>query len=208
MEAEMLRKMVLVIISLSALVQKIEASEFNLDNWKQLRSGMSEADVVRTLGPPDDQFREGLRVLVYGTIVPKGETFPRPLGYWVWLDNNNMVRSFEAPFGREAPRLGEPSVPIIFLPTNNARFSFYPRTLDIRWHPVTGTYPVSYEVQYESGDRTATGTQWVPTDSFVTSIPYIAIQHRGGQPGRIRVRSKNARGMSPWSEFVVFEFSQ
>ncbi|MBM3565067.1 MAG: hypothetical protein FJX42_03015 [Alphaproteobacteria bacterium] len=187
---------------------RAQASEFSLDKWKQLRPGMTEADVVRTLGQPDDQFREGWRVLVYGIIVPKGEVFPRPLGYWVWLDNKNIARSFGTPFGGEAPRSGSPAVPKIFLPANNTQFSHYPRILDIRWHPVTGTYPVSYELEYEAGSKEANGMQWYRKVSFSTPTPHLSIQHVGAQPGRIRVRSKNTVGVSSWSEFAVFEFSQ
>ena len=199
---------IIITILVGGLTSRLQGSELDFEKWKQLRPGMTEADVVRMLGQPEDRYQEGDTVLVYGTIVPAGQVFPRGIGFRVWLDKRNVVYALETPFGEVPPRRGIPSTPEIFLPQNNILLKHYPRLLDIRWYPVSGTYPVSYEVAYEFGIDRSTDTQWIARETLRTSLPYLSLQHTGAQPGRVRVRAINADGTGPWSAYVNFRFSR
>lgn len=184
------------------------AGEIDFDKWRQLRPGLTRADVVRIMGEPELRERRLERAWDYGVIVPEGPAFPKGLAFRVWFDQQNVVSHLESPFGQQAPRRGIPDVPHIFLPQPNVRFAHYPRLLDIRWSPVIGTYPMSYEVSAESGIVGDGGTTWFVSQTLKTSVPYASLQFGGAQPGRVRVRAINAAGTGPWSVFTVFAFAR
>lgn len=184
------------------------AGEIDFDKWRQLRPGLTQADVVRIMGEPELRERRPERAWDYGVIVPEGPAFPRGLAFRVWFDQDNVVTGLESPFGGRSPRRGIPDVPQIFLPQPDARFAHYPRLLDIRWFPVTGTYPVSYEVSTEIAIVRPAGTTWFVSPTSKTSVPYVTLRFGGAQPGRVRVRAINAEGTGPWSEYTVFAFAR
>jgi hypothetical protein len=188
----------------------IHAGEIDTGKWGQVRPGMTQTDVLRIMGEPEHRNRGRNNAWDYGEIVPEGPAFPTGLAFRVWFNRENVVTSLESPFGKQPPRRGLPEAPQIFLPQSNAKLAHYPRLLDIRWYPVTGSYPMSYEVQSENGIVQTNGTTsfFFSGDTFKTAVPHLSLQFSGGQPGRVRVRAINAEGAGPWSEYTVFIFAR
>ena len=187
------------------------AGDVDPAKWAQLHAGMAGSDVERILGKPDrrEQPASNRTTLTYGEIAPKGQIFPDGLAYVVWLDEKNNVDSIDAPFGDAAPRAGIPSKPKIFLPLARSVFTHYPRLVDVRWYPVTGTYPIAYEVAYEVGYAPpGAKLTWHLDKTLKTDIPYLSLSHGGGQPGRVKIRAKNSAGSGPWSDYAVFSFTR
>ncbi len=186
------------------------AGEVDPAKWAQLKQGMAESEVVRILGAPlrREEPASNRSTLIYGELAPKSDVFPAGLAYVIWLDENKSVNSLETPFGSAAPRNGPPGKPVIFLPQAGITFHHYPRILDVRWYAVTGTYPMQYEIEQDSGYAPQDTLIWHTAKTLKTALPYVSITHGGGQPGRLRVRALNAEGPGPWSEYVVFEFTR
>lgn len=204
----------LVLLAVLAGLRPAIARDVDPARWAELRVGMPEADVVRLLGAPDrrDHPTKNRTTLIYGEIVAKSEIFPKGLAFVVWLDEKKNINSVETPFGDAAPRAGLPGKPEIFLPAQNSSFDHYPRILDVRWYAVPGTYPMTYEVEYEFGYNSDKADKaklaWFPKQTSKTRVPFLSLVHEGGQPGRVRVRAKNAKGDGAWSDFAVFEFTR
>lgn len=180
----------------------------NADAWQRLHIGMTETEVVSIIGQPVRRVVEASNTvsLVYGVIVPRSQAFPSEISYRVWINTqHNTVTALETPFG-QAPRNGAPSVPRIFLPQPDITFGHYPRILDIRWYPVTGTYPIHYEVEYES-ENGHSGT-WFAVRTMTATVPYLAMEHEGSNSGRLRIRAINKLGTSEWSDYLVFRFTR
>ncbi len=173
-------------------------------SWRKTKYGMTEREVEDLLGKPL-RVRGGPRgahVWDYGYVVLASQVMPLDLTFSVWF-NKGRVIALEDPFHGSFSTNGAPSKPVLISPHDNEAFSHYPRIVDLRWYPVSGDYPVRYEIQVD----TAAQLGWVPT-TYESVEPYAAIVLPGSNRARWRVRAKNNLGTGPWSEYSHFEFSQ
>jgi hypothetical protein len=110
------------------------------------------------------------------------------------------------PFGGEPlSRDGTPSRPRLIAPAPASRFSPYARVLDVRWFPCSGVYPLTYDLELGfAPPGTGAYQGWVEPQQY--GQPYAVLDFPSSQPGRVRVRGRNARGVGPWSEYRHFTF--
>ena len=108
---------------------------------------------------------------------------------------------------------GTPSQPELIIPADGQVFSHYPRVLDIRWHPVSGVYPVTYSVElgwfpFPTLDGAPSETEF-HNELVATELvgPYFVQTFVGASPGRVRVKAHNERGESQWSAYRHFRFT-
>jgi hypothetical protein len=184
----------------------------NYRKWRAVRVGMSRADVAELLGEAltgreqrPITFRDK-NYPAYGFI-----SYPALPNKWAMLfvlgfDKNDRVWWKSDPFGGSPlSRSGKPSKPQIIAPRTGSSFDHYPRLLDVRWFPSSGVYPIVYEL--ELGLSMPGGDQYrANIDPHRYGQPYALLSFPGAQPGRVRVRGRNARGVGAWSEYVEFAF--
>jgi hypothetical protein len=130
----------------------------------------------------------------------------RTYRFCVGFDDTGRVFTKADPFDGEFSPDGIPSKPKIFTPPSGAFFEHYPRIIDMRWYPVSGKYPVKYEIEIGHASEMIGPFH----DRIVESelpFPYFVAQFGGSQPGRFRVRGRNALGTGEWSEYRYFDFT-
>lgn len=187
----------------------ITAIQPDYDKWLAVDIGMGFDEVVALLGKPRSE--HGNRrtpgkpyYLCFGMIeipyVPK----PCPYRFTVGFDKHERLWMKSDPFGGELSRAGVPSKPRIITPIDGSVFQHFPRVLDVRWGPVSGNYPMTYEVEVaatniENEYSIAASAREIPG-------PYFLFSHVGAGNGRIRVRGCNAIGVGEWSDYVGFMF--
>ena len=109
-----------------------------------------------------------------------------------------------------------PTIPILVSPPDRTVFDHFPRTTTLQWNASDGEPPITYfaETQYTwCGDFTDFGSWeegcYAPyVSSGETSETEFTFDFVGSQPGRWRVRAKNEYGMSDWSEWWYFRYTQ
>jgi len=194
---------------------KPKAVQPDYGKWQAVTVGMSRAEVVAILGEPlRDEYRPGNSpYLNYGYIQLPSCPHPRTYSFLIGLDGNGKVVTKIDPFNGDFSMDGTPSRPELIIPADGQVFSHYPRVLDVRWYPVSGVYPVRYEVEigwfsFPMRDGAP------PNAAFYDEIaetdcpaPYLVIAFGGASPGRVRVRAENERGVSEWSAYRQFRFN-
>lgn len=169
--------------------------------WRRLRLGMSREQARELLGPPLST--DGPH-WVYGYIALPRARFQRAFRFMLWFDSCDRLAVIEHPFGKQSPREGRPSRVVVHTPLPNSIFSHYPRYLDIRWSPSTGSYPMAYELQLQHEYR----ERFLDTE-IVRDLRLLhhVLLFPGAQRGRLRVRAINSKGKGPWSPFSMFTFT-
>lgn len=183
--------------------------------WEAVRIGMSRAEVAALIGAPLTG-REQRPICsrdpdypVYGfvsypalPVLPGKWTMAFRLGF----DAAGRVWWKVDPFGGgPLSRTGKPSKPRWITPQSGGRFAHFPRLLDARWFPSSGAYPLTYELEVGLGQSESTEYRgYVDPERY--GQPYALLAFPGAQPGRLRVRGRNARGSGPWSDYREFTF--
>lgn len=165
----------------------------DLGKWLTVTNGMSKDHVRCVLGDPipfDGADLELARIAnpwFYGWVA-QGYKFA------VWF-RDDRVDGKEDPFHGRFSTNGVPTTPVLIYPHAATVFTHFPRAVDFRWHPVSGEYPVEYQLDAGAGSTFTfepCGTAWMP----------------GMGAHRWRVRAINRLGVSPWSEWRKFDFTQ
>lgn len=189
-----------------------KAVQPDYDAYRQVKAGMDESDVTTLLGQPlakPDGFDRNTDVIYgweYGSIAPKSLIFPRPPVFRI-LFHKGKVFSREDPFHGHFSKDGTPTVPHPLWPEEAPVYHFYPRYIDLRWSASSGVYPMSYEIEigaFTGGDRDDLKNWNTVTEK--STLPFLAHEFVGDQPGHWRVRAINAKGSSGWSDYSDFEF--
>ena len=170
---------------------------------------MTVAEVIALLGEP--QKVGGMKrvigsgyYLCFGQLEIPDLPQPAPYRFIVGFKVDDLVWMKSDPFGGVFSRDGLPSKPKILIPLEGSVFEHYPRVLDLRWQPVSGVYPMSYDIEVSSMreeerfvvDREQSGIQ----------STYFLTEYGGAGYGRFRVRGRNKRGIGEWSEYRNFLF--
>jgi hypothetical protein len=189
-----------------------KAVQPNYRKWEAVKVGMSRSEVTAVLGDEltgreqqPHQLRD-VNYARYGFI-----SYPALPHKWAMLfvlgfNQEGRVWLKQDPFGGSPlSRTGKPSKPQIIAPQSASTFAHYPRLLDLRWIPSSGVYPLVYELEEGWGNP--------GSDRFRAAIdprqhgqPFAMLSFAGAQPGRVRVRGRNAKGVGPWSDYVEFTF--
>jgi hypothetical protein len=172
--------------------------------WRAIRPGMTENEVQRLIGTPlrvRGQTNDAY-VADFGCVALACEAIPVDLTFSIWF-RQGRVAIVEDPFNGQFSTDGTPTKPTTYAPEDGQKFRHYPRIFDLRWYPVSGDYPVSYEV--EIAFQTPSG--WSER-SIGADLPHATFVFQGANQGRWRVRGKNKVGTGPWSEYSKFEFTQ
>ncbi len=191
--------------------------------WEQVTIGMHQNDVLALLGNPlyrQDRDPRFLDTLGDTT----SETYSEFCYYWNFghLDfaqpamplgsfdfslgihyHTHTVRHIWQPFAGPLSEDGVPTIPGLFLPNDNSRWSHYPRFLDLRWKPSSGRYPIKYEIEIGS----AQGDGFVTLFRETAEVPHYPVSFVGMGEGRWRVRAENRVGRSKWSDYWYFRFT-
>lgn len=190
--------------------------------WGEVRAGMTEAEVVRVLGSPivvdfvpDDYGWDPacVKTIAYGHIRFGGALVPGEYRYYIDFQMDKVIRKVD-PFGGRLSPDGRPTTPVMISPPPATEFEHYPRYLDLRWHPSSGAYPITYTVQIASGRRAderlgaPSERQWCDAYELLVDYPYAAVKLANRGRGRWRVRAANRLGTSEWSAWSPFEFSR
>lgn len=182
-------------------------------NWKLIKTGMSYAEVVRILGEPiDDPFRPKFKEVAhayfsYGWLDLPFIPGPRTYSFLVQFNAQSKVCYIQDPFAGAFSENGIPSKPIILIPHEGQVFSHFPRIVDVRWHPPAGDYPMKFELQIGHGSQAGEFRDDVANVYDDLDSVYFCCSFVGASPGRVRVRAKNPKGISEWSDFCTFRFT-
>ena len=175
--------------------------------WNSLLAGMHRSEVEALLGLPIKLNSIGSRTnSVYGYITYPSLPFKWSMAFCVVFDHSDHVQWKCDPFGGVFPTDGKPTKPVIVSPQNSSFHAHFPRILDVRWTPSAGMYPIIYDLELGSsppGDLHHFRDQ-ISIQEY--GQPYALLEFPGSQPGRVRVRGRNALGEGPWSDFHVFRF--
>ena len=138
-------------------------------------------------------------------MIPHRFTYSFTIGF----DETDRVWTKQDPFAGRFSLDGVPLAPQIISPLDNSKFAHYPRVLDIRWIPSSGAYPMTYTVETGHAIPHAPLPRVYGQEICASELqaPHFVLSFCGSQPGRVRVKAKNALGESPWSEFRAFDFS-
>ena len=181
--------------------------------WEAVRVGMSRSEVTSLLGPPltgrelrPNNHHQDPNYPIYGFISYPALPHQWEMRFLLGFKPDDRVWWKCDPFGGSAlSRTGKPSKPKWITPQCGSRMKHFPRVLDIRWFPSSGVYPIVYELEV--------GLSALGSDKYRGYVhgqrygqPYALISFPGAQPGRIRVRGRNARGVGHWSDYVDFTF--
>ena len=185
----------------------VVAVQPNYAAWDSIQIGMSRDEVIALLGdPPKDRFLTFPPYVCYGWIKFRAAPHPHTYQFILGFDKDGKVLLKSDPFDNKLSMDGTPSKPELIIPQEQARFSHFPRVVDVRWNPCSGAYPMTYEAEV--------GSAWPGTDNFEDrehsgrlDQPYFSLLFSGSQPGRVRVRARNDLGVSEWSDFRTFDFS-
>jgi hypothetical protein len=194
---------------------KPTAVQPDYEKWQAITVGMSRAEVIEILGPPrKDEYAPGnSRYLNYNFVqlpfCPHSRTYSFSLGF----DENCNVVTITDPFNGYFSTDGRPTKPKLIIPAEDQVFSHFPRVLDIRWHPVSGVYPVTYSIEFEyfpfpDLDGAPPEFDWQPdcTEADIVA-PFFIKNFGGANPGRVRVQAHNEIGDGEWSESRLFRFT-
>jgi hypothetical protein len=184
----------------------LRAVQPDYDQWQAVRIGMTRRQVIELLGRPRcEQFHFPTETYsTYGYLQLPMLPSPRAYSFVIGFDPQGRVFTKSDPFGGVFSPDGRPSKPKIFTPPAHARFSHYPRLVDMRWFPSSGRYPMRYEVEVGWGLDGHFTDQVIESD---LGFPYYVVEFVGDQPGRFRVRGNNALGVGEWSEYREFDFT-
>jgi hypothetical protein len=180
--------------------------------WQAVAIGMTRDEVIELLGQPlSDEYtfpRPSRRdpYYCYGYLELPMMPHVRTYRFSVGFDDRGRVFTKIDPFGGVFSPDGVPSKPKIFTPPEGARFGHYPRVVDMRWYPVSGHYPIRYEVEMGCALEMAGPFNDRILESELP-FPYYVATFVADMPGRFRVRGRNARGLGEWSEYGYFDFS-
>jgi hypothetical protein len=179
--------------------------------WQAVSIGMTRNQVIALLGRPlRDPYsapnpRKQDAYYYYGYLQLPMMPHVRTYRFYVGFDDLGQVFTKADPFGGIFSPDGIPSQPMIFTPQEGAIFFHYPWVVDMRWNPVSGKYPIHYEVEIgESLSMAGPFSTRIIDDEL--PFPYLVMNHRGPQPGRFRVRGWNKLGVGEWSEYRHFDF--
>lgn len=189
--------------------------------WQSVEIGMSREEVVERLGPPlDDKSYRGRKArrddpyFDYGYLQLPMTPHPRTYKFSIGFDDRQRVVWKCDPFhGRFSPD-GSPLAPEVITPLDRSEFSHFPRILDVRWYPVSGSYPMRYTVEIGRCDPVEPGVDLTSArfhdEEILTDLecPFCMTTFCGFQPGRIRIRAMNDVEEGPWSEYRYFMFTQ
>jgi hypothetical protein len=199
----------------AALPSEFHSTQPDYAKWQSITEGMDEGDVIDRLGQPlakPDPFDRNSDVAYtweYGYVAPRSVVFPRPLMFRIWF-TRGKVWKVEDPFNGAFSKDQTPTPPQPLGPNVAPAYTHYPRWLDLRWYPSSGQCPMRYEV--EIGELHLNGNPDVAggwnTKVISSAIPYLAAEAEGAGQGRWRVRAVNSSGVSDWSDYCDFSFSQ
>ena len=184
--------------------------------WLSIQKGMTRAEVFRILGEPPREILDLHEQDIHKTpyvrfgyldlpLIPHRYTYDFVIGF----DGNDRVWLKADPFNGRFSLDGIPLEPLLITPLADSKFTHYPRLLDVRWFPCSGMYPMTYCVQVGHADPYAPQPKEYSAEIIATDLqaPFFVFSFVGSQPGRVRVKAKNALGESPWSEARAFDFS-
>jgi hypothetical protein len=178
--------------------------------WRKVAFGMSRQEVVALLGRPlrDRYMASGDDYWSFGYLELPMTPHVRTYYFLIGFDDNGRVWYKEDPFGGVFSSDGLPSKPLIFTPAQDARFTHHPRLVDMRWQPVSGVYPMHYEVEVGFAAKHPDGKWDYSATVFEENLPfpYYVHDHGGDNPGRFRIRGVNKLGKGPWSDYRRFQF--
>ena len=185
------------------------------EKWQAVKIGMARDQVIEILGQPrkNGYLAANSPYLNYGFLQLPFCPHPRAYRFLIGLDDDGKVFTKEDPFNGRFSSDGLPEMPELIVPFDMQVFSHYPRVVDIRWFPVSGSYPITYSVELGSFsfpelDGAPSGFDW--TDEIIESdlvAPYLVTSFVGASPGRIRVKAQNELGESEWSDYRMFRFT-
>jgi hypothetical protein len=180
--------------------------------WQSVVLGMTRDQVIALLGRPlKDPYsapkpRKADPYYHYGYLQMPMMPYVRTYRFYVGFNDQGMVFTKADPFGGIFSSDGKPSKPRIFTPPDGSVFRHYPWVLDMRWNPVSGKYPMRYEVEFGASLDMAGPFSSQVLESELP-FPYCVMNHCGPQPGRFRVRGRNKLGVGEWSDYCYFDFS-
>ena len=190
----------------------IAAIQPDYRRWSAIAFGMTRMEVIELLGEPlaTPHILNPDVYACYGylqfPLLPLSRLYDFVLGF-----KEERVFSKGDPFAGRLSCDGLPTKPLVITPANNSVFDCYPphgtHLLDMRWHPVSGVYPMHYEL--ECGVLSNHGcNQTIDYEVCRQKIimPYfISNRWAVGQRGCFRVRGVNKLGTGPWSDYRHFE---
>jgi hypothetical protein len=186
----------------------IETVQPDYATWQAIQVGMRFKEVVDLLGPPVPNSRvTGPGVYCYGYL-----QFPVVPGSWwyvflVYCHEDRVVNKTD-PFGGEFSRDGRPCKPRIISPSAGAVFDYnllQQHLVDMRWHPVSGQYPMTYELEIGTTNNSDEPFTFVLYPKALP-LPYFVGAHWQCCPGCFRVRGVNRIGVGEWSDYRFFSF--
>jgi hypothetical protein len=116
---------------------------------------------------------------------------------WVVFIHEGKVLDILDPFDGARSASGAPTVPHLLVPSEGWKGSGFPYMADLRWYMSDGLAPMSYDIEVDVDSRVA----WTPNSRVTTNMPYAAIELKGKNRARWRVRARNELGTSEWSEY-------
>jgi hypothetical protein len=194
------------------VLKRPRAKQPDYAKWLAVKVGMTRAEVVELLGKPirGPYLVAGDSYWNYGYLELPMMPHVRTYQFLIGFDDDSKVWMKEDPFGGVLSIDGKPSKPMIFTPTERTRFKHFPRLVDMRWQPVSGVYPMRYELQISSAGYHEKRRRFLyEEDNFrleVVPFPYFIHQFVGDNPGRFRVRGVNRLGKGEWSDYRRFKF--
>lgn len=184
--------------------------------WKRLRVGMSGKEVVALIGPPygrradlDLDISRGSDKIAFNMPVG-GIAYEFPAlryGYDFRISfHNGKVTDFSDPFDGDLSIDGKPTLPKHAIPKNGAKL-VHPRhggySVDLRWQPSSGEYPMEYliEVEQHIPEWDGKPAYYKLDQTLISDGPYAAI---GSGDCRWRIQARNSKGKSGWTEWSYF----
>jgi hypothetical protein len=218
---------------------------------KATEEGLSEAEVLTLLGQPidrekpwdeaaagEDEAEDAFQRLLaesggahlyswsYGCLDFGTPIVSMPYEFRIdFLDGH--VFSWWDPFARPLSSQGLPTTPLPLIPTDKMTVPFMVNTVDLRWQPPSGIYPMTFIVECqgrsmqgpivwndsrEPGDRAddqalleRNTSTWDEPVRIATDVPYLALPDPGYEHNRWRVRAQNRLGEGEWCEWREFQ---
>lgn len=180
--------------------------------WAMVLPGMTEAQVEQLVGPAlerDSSVPEWATVFsaTYGTLQFDPARCPTPYQFRVSYSTRSgrLLEKFD-PFDGRFSMDGRPTVPHPIYPVAGQQFDHFPRHVDFRWTPSSGTYPITYEIQLKS----MPDDDWDGPSVYTRTVdaPYYLDSWVGKNVCTWRVRGRNAMGFGPWSQERRFDFNR
>jgi len=189
----------------------IEAVQPDYVKWESVKVGMTEEELKNLLGKPLANAGDSPG-LIFGRIKFASPSMPDSFDFYVLIHEGKVLETGH-PFGGDLSTNGKPTTPVLIYPQDRSKFDHFPRFVDLRWYPSSGKYPMRYAVEVESGNYKVDGNGrravvYNNEVEITSELPYAAFAFGGKNPGRWRVKAKNALGESNWSEWRLFQFEQ